>query len=1024
MGTKRKQNADTEKPAGNLSEKRQKKAHQNGHAESSARPAVNGSAAPGKKKSVYSEADAELANLLDNLASEDSETRLKAAKDLLRLVDTKTQNDNALIEKVLRRLTRGLGSNRKSARIGFSLVLTELVSQLYGSVETTQAEVPWNLSEFIRFVVNQTSPTGDGENKEEKQSLLLGQAFGLSAILQSSAAISLEHWSAILEYAFEIAKTTPNLRENAGLMLCDAAKNFDKVKDPSPYIQKLMEGMNANDMLKTPEGVAIWIAYKSKFGDSELPPNIWHENDPLCSKERHTLAQVMRENFKDTVEKVSANGSQKKTQSGYARSAPSFAWDVVLMSALSVMDEVEFKKFWKQIVDQNMFTNTSTPKRKSCGLQIFMNMLKTAPVSSLKAIFSPNLMRCIINQCQEPDRMLHAAAKSALKEVSSRVHREPESARIIVPELMTHNGSLDFDRVTKSKTVENCLKHADHGTLSETTEFLESKIVKPAAEEATEAETQRHIAGDLLLNIIRQRTKPDFEEVEPMDSWYLKTLQVLAKFAYFRPSETATKHLPSPPLVDADRSLLKDRTLSCLTHLISQGVTNVGTIAFQLVAFISRTAEDEKQEFIFQASKDITKSLKKAHKMLKNIDKESRKAKGGASASSLNALKLLGSMSVLQVYNGDPDAVSILDELKQCYESITEGANATSDGFDVLFELILSFAARPSALSRSLSEQVFSAFAADLTPQSLASMTAILDTSETVSGQKELFQQDASDMDDEASDSDAASIDGAAASDVEMLSDNDDAQSSDSAVSASDDDDDNEDEAAEFNRKFALALGTTPFDPNRSRSASPASSASSLDSDAMLATDAALSSIFAQRAKAAGPTAKPARQRRDARATVLNFKNRVLDLLLLFVKRERSSPLALALIPSLLRCIRSTSSPQLSNKAFTLLKTYADGAKGRNQPVVDTQDAKAGLLAVHAAVRRPGDAGAGVAARWLKACSLASLLFCRLLVAKGVQFREEVAMVYLQTMLQGKPRVAPSFYHEFDNWMLSLEVVV
>lgn len=97
---------------------------------------------------------------------------------------------------------------------------------------------------------------------------------------------------------------------------------------------------------------------------------------------------------------------------------------------------------------------------------------------------------------------------------------------------------------------------------------------------------------------------------------------------------------------------------------------------------------------------------------------------------SIVAFKLVYSLTVLQVYNGDADAASMLDELELCHNKFfgDEGkseAQDASDASDILVEILLSFASRPSRLFRRVSEQVFGAFADQATADGLDSLILV-----------------------------------------------------------------------------------------------------------------------------------------------------------------------------------------------------------------------------------------------------------------------------------------------------------
>ena len=91
-------------------------------------------------------------------------------------------------------------------------------------------------------------------------------------------------------------------------------------------------------------------------------------------------------------------------------------------------------------------------------------------------------------------------------------------------------------------------------------------------------------------------------------------------------------------------------------------------------------------------------------------------------------------MTILQVYNGDADAVSMLDELKDCSSKLVRDKKKSKskpveeeqqEAADVLVEILLSFASKPSQLFRRTSEQVFGAFAGHVTVSGLESLVAV-----------------------------------------------------------------------------------------------------------------------------------------------------------------------------------------------------------------------------------------------------------------------------------------------------------
>lgn len=174
------------------------------------------------------------------------------------------------------------------------------------------------------------------------------------------------------------------------------------------------------------------------------------------------------------------------------------------------------------------------------------------------------------------------------------------------------------------------------------------------------------------------------------------------------------------------------------------------------------------QKLVFDAEEAILEAVQASHQTLSKLQKKSEKETlEGPSA--IRAFILLFSLTLLQVYSGDEDAVALLDDLQVCYSSLKASA-ADSEVFDTLVEVLLTFLSKPGALYRKLAEQVFPTFTSQISATSLESLLDILGKKESVSGQQELFEQagaeeEGNDGSDEGDDSELE-ID----SDIEILS--------------------------------------------------------------------------------------------------------------------------------------------------------------------------------------------------------------------------------------------------------------
>lgn len=91
--------------------------------------------APAKRRRQLNEEHVKLSKLYEDLAAESDEVRFEAAKQLIVKFSPESNPAAKEVETALTRLIKGLCSQRKAARVGFSLTLTELLRQIFGGVK-------------------------------------------------------------------------------------------------------------------------------------------------------------------------------------------------------------------------------------------------------------------------------------------------------------------------------------------------------------------------------------------------------------------------------------------------------------------------------------------------------------------------------------------------------------------------------------------------------------------------------------------------------------------------------------------------------------------------------------------------------------------------------------------------------------------------------------------------------------------------------------------------------------------------
>lgn len=969
-------------------------------------PRDAGDVHPSRKRRVeHSEADAELSKLYGELADDVQAVRLKAAGQLVKNLSTKFDVQIERLETSTTRLIKGLCSGRKGARLGFSVALSEVL-RLYFNVK------PDVLGHVVKLIVSLTEPDGNLSGQERRDHLL-GRRFAFQSVLQSDVALkktcSSQHWKSLQGAIAQLAAEKPWVRRECGQVLVEYLNSPSGRKIAAAQAEAVLDAWRESRLLKTPEGVALWLTMV-ELNSAKLPEGIWHNRYPLAPKERSALAKVMLNASNETDDQ--RNSGRNKAKGGARESAPSIAWTVVLSYLYRRCDEQTFVPFWEDVVERGLFADTASVERRSLGLQVVSLAIASAPQSYLPSIISPRALRCILDQRADPGRYLYEAARVTLNDISKKCAGENGAAASIMDILLTHAGP-NLDQLTKTKTLESLVSQAPPSALEEIVPVVGTHLRRAEEGSSQQVDDRRRKLTDLMLTTIRTNRMPEklFAEDGTLALWAIELIHVLVQVGY-----TTVEGSRTAPLSDSTRATCRSRLMSCLNTILESKL-ELAVGGPQKVAGMLLKAEN----LTLPLDNEAEKVLSTAADKIGDMEVKASENKEAAHY----AFQLLFHMSVLQVYNQEPDSVPALEDLCTSWDSWQQSTESST----MILELLLSFVSKPSALFRKLAEQAFSAFAADMSAEGLQSMLDILGQKESLAGQQELFDQggdddaeeegssegDEDDDDDDAidveDDSDIELVNGEEAeeaSDAESDSDNSDNPSDSDADAA---DDDAEDEEAAFDRKLAAALGTSGVTET---DAASDSDGSDMDDEQMMALEGHLTTIFKERKK----TTSKKQDNKDAKQNIVNFKNRVLDLLAIYVKTQYSSILSLDLLLPLCILVRETSSKPTAEKAFAVLKQCFEACnKHKSLPAPGDVEACFTLLQeVHQEMKKGGSK------LHANACSRASLFLSKVLVTLDPALYGRVVGLYagLQAEWWGDAgsKVHGSVFTEFNSWSI------
>jgi DNA polymerase phi len=657
--------------------------------------------------------------------------------------------------------------------------------------------------------------------------------------------------------------------------------------------------------------------------------------------------------------------------------------------------------------------------------QKYLQGVASVDKTLVKEFFTRNLMKCLLNQAAKEDRYLHRAAFKTLHTVEKTVEAHPELLIPVLKELTGKFGLYDFDQRTTSKTIENLLQWVTPSNSKKVLKLLREPVlnlkesvlspsphllVTDSSSTPEDAEKLRQAYADYVFKMTTQaKTSSDDSDDADSKSALEIGIKELASCAYSSQEEFV------PALSEKTRDVFRNRLASAFSRVTKQ---------HKNTEYLCEAVKSVKPTAIVM-NDEIESERKGALKAMAKLLKPSNKVDDTSSSIS-SGLALLYATTLLQLYDGVPDALAILQDLQTCSEKMKSKESGASE---LLVEILLALVSRKSPMLRQISEQVFEVFASQLSSEALQLLTEPLLTEENLRGYQALFENN--DDDDaemaDATDSEAGSDSengdedeiSELGSDVEFvkLNEADAASDADMDEENEDDDDDNGDEASEKEDAELAALDDALAKVLNSHRLDKDDEAESSDDDSdmtdseMMALDEKLVDVFKQRIK----NSNRKNERKDAKESVILFKHRVLDLLHIYVKQEASNPLAFGLLFPLLELIRTTSAKPLSNKAMNILTDYSKASKkARTKDTEIDAESQFTLLAdIH------NEATKDLSHAFGKAASTASLLVASSLWTADQDNVNRINALYAQTFAdcqKGKAKMQGAFFSDWINW--------
>ncbi|KAG0674860.1 DNA-directed DNA polymerase [Kluyveromyces marxianus] len=1004
-------------------------------------------------------------DLFYKVASELEKERLEAAIQLINEISSVDPESGAKEwEYVLDRLIKGLASNRGGARLGFSMCLTEVVA-----LALDKGALLSSIDEFLDRL-DQTLGGKDGvKNGKEERGLLFGQMFALQALLnepvfskvfltKSNSGLNIEFLLKFLEKLIHLALLKTWLREPCLYSVYQTIRKCEQWLREDPVSIKLILGLlDENKLTLTNEGLSIYLMFnnmRSKYASSLSLKNAgWKNNDPLSKGNVQLLATVL----KDVVPVEKSDLKQKGNWSPRLH----YVWDMLLPllegeedqeeetghvskkrkknsksgSSSSVSEDrsgrILFPEFWQAVVDESFFNEKASNERKYLGFLILEKAVQICSAKHVSVLLSQNIVRCIINQSQNSQRMLNKIANQTLKTITAECEKAPGKVEPLVRVLwFGKNGTINFDKLSKRKFVDTLLTTStlDKHNLMDLVTLLISQL--PEDQSTNEKFNLSRFIFDTLLHLTRAH------KARAESRWVKPILSTIVDAAFFNSSENTKLS-----------ELAKERLYSILGELINTSVTEGDdTTSWPYIALQTIL---EKQSSGSTLSTDLDEELKaisnSAVQTLTDIHSKNKKMKN----SKLGGLELLLSMAILQLYTGDEESVSILQDLISFHEQ----SNEESTDLVGITEILLSLVAQRKSLLKRLSLIVWESFVQDIGEPELDVLLQTLTARENKQGFAALFEGEGEgDESDEEEEDDDEEVEEDGLEDEDEDEDmEDDDSSNDDEISSDDASGDLEKIEKETTSALAKALnlpesivgengevqlGQIDDEDDDNDDLSEEEEEESMDDEAMMQLDDQLSQIFKRRKEALNtiPTGNKRKlEVQESRENVISFKHRVVDMLEIYVKsveqlEDKTEKLQniLMIIMPLLECLKQTLDKSLADKCARLMKLRISKLKIHNNKgstaEVDAQSLAPAIWDLEEDVHKlmltskPGQ----FQQLFFSTCSLSSLFLAKLYVTYDGPI-DELIDLYAETskVWMKKGKFAVNFFIDFANWLQS-----
>lgn len=955
------------------------------------------------------------------LASDVKHERIAAATGLIEDLTKADSKDEW--KYATNRLIKGLASSRDSARLGFSLCLSEVLNIMINTKHI------YTIKRYLNDLDSKLILTGNKKG-HELRSNLFGRLFGYQAILNSEVVLEdAATINTIYKLLVDLGLTKSWIREICFVTIFNHLSQLDQSTKKSVTVT-LLKLLKESDLILSQEGLLIYLAIdpakRARWSKlAGITDQGWDNADPLTIGNLEKLGNVLVDSSDPS------KNPHKNRQLSTWNPKIHFVWKPLLMELASPNNGTKNVKrlkttnlkpnrltlieFWNSIIDQKFFKSSSSSERKYWGFEILQQALSipSLTIQQVECILSPNILHSLINQSSKQQRTLHTLAHNILDNLVISSTKYEERRVPILKKLL--EVSIRFDSITKSKTVNKLLTSSTTvGSIQEVLQFLLS--MDDTKEDI--ANRQEFILGS-MLKIIRTNKKLLVDQIKPLQA----IIKYSVEHAFFI-KRTAPEHY-----TERIAKLSLERFYSILSESMSiaQKYNWPMFVVKQLSIYDPQLDGcDTTYQIRYTCEEPLASLKKEAAQELEDIDLELKKATEDK-LEVMKCFEILFCVALIELSTGDPDSASVIFDLSTAYKN-SKDWNGMDTGklMEVLVDLILSYANQKSILMKKVATITWRNIISKVSEKDISRLLEILETRENKEGQQQLFDQ--GEVEDESSGNESDKFSDATQGDL---------KTSDLELSADESKDNDKDAVDKIECNISKSLSNVlNVSENKFNMLKPDSndedsdeemgesnsdddsniSEDSMSDEEMMALDSTLSQIFKQRKAALQAIrGKSGNQRKleahEAREMMQFFKGRVLDLLEIFCHSRNEDPLNLKIAISLVDLIGLTMDKNLGMKAAKLLRNICSS----NTMLTSEDESLATLQLIL------GYAETSKLRAHTNACNrVASFITKRIYASFGQEALEKALILYFETfkswLFDINTKMTSGMFIELINW--------